>query len=785
MTAEARRELDLERDGVLRAVLVAHGPGHHTLLLVVHHLAVDGESTGILLADLLAAYVHGEVPGPAPEAGFDAYAADRAAEAAAATGTAEAYWRERLDGADLTVDFPLDVPGGDGGDGAPREAAVPLELDTGAWDRIRAFSRAHRAGAAAVLLAAYLKALTTYGRQDAPTVGVPLGARTDPRFDRTVGYFVRTLLVRAPQPAPELTAAGYVTAVQRELARAVDHSGLPFPRIAALAPDGAGPSVFNCTFVLHSWAEAGAAATDGVALRDGLRAHWRQDVHTPGLGLLTLELYEGEGRLHGRLKYDATRLEPATAEAFTEHVATLAAQLVAEPERPVGALDGIGPRARATLDFLNATDHPVPDTDIDTLLRERAADRGDATAVEADGLRWSYRELDARIDAFAAGLEQAGVRPGDRVGVLLPRSADAVAAMLAVLRTGAAYVPLDAAHPEARRRHIADSSGMRLALVDPATADACPPGPRRVLLSGLAVPGGRAALPRTVRRRRPARAVHLRFHRPAQGRPAQPPRPGHRRPGRDPALRPGARGRRAAQGALHLRRQRPRDARRPGVRRPPGRRPAGRRARPRPARRDPGPARGDPAARRAVPAAAAAGGRHVRRQPHPAHRGVHRGVAAQRAARRLRGRAPGTAAQRLRTDRDVVLDGVLLEPRRPGLLDPAGRGADRRALRQHPLLRPRRRAAPAAPGRPRRAVDRRRHGLRRLRRGPGAHRGALPHAPARRPHGHRLPHRRPGAAAARRHAHPPGPPRRPGEGQRQPRGTRRGQGRPRGAARRA
>ncbi|MFE7909002.1 amino acid adenylation domain-containing protein [Streptomyces albogriseolus] len=495
VTAEARRELDLERDGVLRAVLVAHGPGHHTLLLVVHHLAVDGESTGILLADLLAAYVHGEVPGPAPEAGFDAYAADRAAEAAAATGTAEAYWREQLDGADLTVDFPLDVPGGDGGDGAPREAAVPLELDTGAWDRIRAFSRAHRAGAAAVLLAAYLKALTTYGRQDAPTVGVPLGARTDPRFDRTVGYFVRTLLVRAPQPAPELTAAGYVTAVQRELARAVDHSGLPFPRIAALAPDGAGPSVFNCTFVLHSWAEAGAAATDGVALRDGLRAHWRQDVHTPGLGLLTLELYEGEGRLHGRLKYDATRLEPATAEAFTEHVATLAAQLVAEPERPVGALDGIGPRARATLDFLNATDHPVPDTDIDTLLRERAADRGDATAVEADGLRWSYRELDARIDAFAAGLEQAGVRPGDRVGVLLPRSADAVAAMLAVLRTGAAYVPLDAAHPEARRRHIADSSGMRLALVDPATADACPPGPRRVLLSGLAVPGGRAALP--------------------------------------------------------------------------------------------------------------------------------------------------------------------------------------------------------------------------------------------------------------------------------------------------
>ncbi|WP_217245381.1 non-ribosomal peptide synthetase [Streptomyces sp. AC602_WCS936] len=492
VAAEARRELDLERDGVLRAVLVAHGPDRHTLLLVVHHLVVDGESTGILLADLLAAYDRGEVPGPAPQAGFDAYVADRAAEAATGAEAAEAYWRERLDGADLTVDFPLDVPGGDG---PPREAAVPLELDAGLWDRVRAFSRAHRAGAAAVLLAAYLKALATYGRQDAPTVGVPLGARTDPRFDRTVGYFVRTLLVRAPDRAPGLTSAGYVTAVQRELARAVDHAGLPFPRIARLAPDGTDPSVFNCTFVLHSWADATAAATDGVTLRGGVRAHWRQDVHTPGLGLLTLELYEGEGRLHGRLKYDATRLEAATAEAFTEHVATLAAQLVADPEQPVAGLDGLGPRARATLDFLNATDHPIPDTDIDTLLRERAADRGDATAVEFGDVRWSHRELGARIDAFAAGLERAGVRAGDRVGILLPRSADAVAAMLAVLRTGAAYVPLDAAHPEARRRHIADSSGMRLAVVDPGTAEACPPGPRQVLLADLAVPGGHAGQP--------------------------------------------------------------------------------------------------------------------------------------------------------------------------------------------------------------------------------------------------------------------------------------------------
>ncbi|MFE1948841.1 amino acid adenylation domain-containing protein [Streptomyces sp. NPDC059524] len=499
LLAEARRTLDLEGSGVLRAVLVAHGPEHHTLLLVVHHVVVDGESTGLLLADLLDAYEHGEVTGPAPT-GFGAYVTARAQEAAAHPDADAAYWRERLDGADLTVDFPLDTPGAD----TVREAMVPLELDTGLWEEITGFSRAHRAGAAAVLLAAYLKALGTYGRQQAPTVGVPLGARTDPRFDHTVGYFVRTLLVRAPAQEPELTAAGFVTGVQTELARAVDHARLPFPRIARLAPGGATADPFNCTFVMHSWADPGTAADEGVALRGGLRARWRQDVPTPGLGLLTLELYEGGGTLRGRLKYDATRIEAATAEAFADHVTELARQLVRRPDAAVTDLDGIGPRARATLDFLNATDHRLDDTDIDTLIRRAAQDDPDAVAVEFGDRRWTRRELDARIEAYAAGLSARGVRSGDRVGVLLPRTDEAVAAMLGILRTGAAYVPIDAAHPEARRRHIVDSSGIRLAVVDPETAQACPAGPERVPLDELARPGTA-----DVRGPRPGDALHI------------------------------------------------------------------------------------------------------------------------------------------------------------------------------------------------------------------------------------------------------------------------------------
>nr|BAK86405.1 putative nonribosomal peptide synthetase [Streptomyces virginiae] len=491
LLAVARHELDLERDGVLRALLLRHGAEHHTLLLVVHHLVVDGESTAILLADLLAAYREGEVPGEAP-ADFADYVADRARRADTDTTALEEYWRHRLDGADVDVDFPLDIPGrGD----TPVGRSVPVELDADLSAEIGRFSRTHRAGPAAVLLAAYLKALGTYARQSAATVAVPLGVRNDLRFERTVGYFVRTLLVRSPEQAG-LSAAGFVARVQTELARAVDHSQLPFPKIARLVPgtDPADPQVFNCTFVLHSWADSSAAATEGVELPGGLRARWRQDVPSPGLGLLTLELYEGEGRVRGRLKYDASRIEAGTAEAFAEHVTTLAREIVREPERPVTDLAGIGPAARATLELLNATDHPIPDTDIDTLLRRRTGQQPDHVAVESGDRAWTYRELDDRIDAYAQALTGRGVGAGDRVGTMLPRTDEAVAAMLAVLRIGAAYVPVDPAHPEARRRHIVDSSGMRTVLVTADTEAACPPGPVPVRLETLTA--GPSSVPR-------------------------------------------------------------------------------------------------------------------------------------------------------------------------------------------------------------------------------------------------------------------------------------------------
>ncbi|GHC89670.1 hypothetical protein GCM10007079_35330 [Nocardiopsis terrae] len=489
LLAEAGGPIDLET-GVSRTLLFQHAPDHHTLLLLVHHVVIDGESVAILLRDVIAAYEHGEVPGP-PPADFADYVTAREAEAEAAGDDVRLreFWRDRLSDADVAVDLPLDTPGGS----PTRWANVEVEIGPGTRERMRELSRTRRVGTAAILLGAYLRALSTYARQDVPAAGVPFGMRGDPRFEATVGYFVRTLLVRSPET--EGTAGEYVTRVQRELARVVDHSSLPFPRVRELtrAAGAAGEEPFNCAFVLQNWADTSAAADQGVTVR-GLRVHWRQDIHAPGLGTLTLELYESHTGVRGRLKYDAALITEPTAEAIAEHLVTLVEQIVDTPDRAVRDLDGIGPGARAVLDRLSETDRTVPDTDVDALLRERVSARPDATAVEFGDRSLTYGELDARVDAIASGLAAAGVEPGDRVGVLLPRSEDTVAALLGIVRGGAAYVPLDPDHPKDRGAHIVASSGMRFVLVTDATAAVCPDGPRPLHLDDLgwgeADPGG-------------------------------------------------------------------------------------------------------------------------------------------------------------------------------------------------------------------------------------------------------------------------------------------------------
>ncbi|MFI6099284.1 amino acid adenylation domain-containing protein [Lentzea sp. NPDC051213] len=472
LQAESVAPLDIDVSGMSRAVLVTAAPDRHYLLLVVHHVVLDGEASGVLVADL-----------------WRHYAAERSGTSLAPEQTEPSvyvpvavdqeplrdYWREVVAGGCL-VELPSD------GAGEPGTADVSLEIDAGP---VNAFARRNRVGVFAVLLAAYQRTLARYARQERVAVAVPVSTRRDPRLDGVVGCFVNTVPVRSPAGA-DLLPADYVRASQAELARAIDHAALPFPRIAELA--GAG-EVFNCVFTYQSWYDHDAFG-DRVP---GLRIRLLEEVHQPVVGDLTLEMFADGSRLRGRLRYATDRFAAGTVAAFAAQlVSTVEAMAVADV--PVGELADVAVRQDlTTCDFDR-------DADVDQLLRGAASEFADRVALREGSREWTYRSLDEHVGALAAGLRANGVRAGDTVGIWLPRSADQVLAVLAVLRVGAVFVPLDPAHPDHRLDDIARRA--QLALVIREESDrATPGGVRGVQLTDLlgahppVEPGARAGEP--------------------------------------------------------------------------------------------------------------------------------------------------------------------------------------------------------------------------------------------------------------------------------------------------
>jgi non-ribosomal peptide synthetase component F len=184
----------------------------------------------------------------------------------------------------------------------------------------------------------------------------------------------------------------------------------------------------------------------------------------------------------GRFLYSTELYDPATILRMIGHWTRLLEGVAADPDRPLGQLPLLGAEEQRLLaQDWNETAQELAHASVADWVAARIAAEPDAVVIEQAGERWTYTDLSRRADTIAARLAQAGAGPGTLVGLSLERTPWMVAAMLAVLRTGAAYLPLDPGFPPARLALIAESAAPALVLVEPATADALPAGaaPRR------------------------------------------------------------------------------------------------------------------------------------------------------------------------------------------------------------------------------------------------------------------------------------------------------------------
>jgi amino acid adenylation domain-containing protein len=443
-TEEAGRPFDLRRGPLLRARLLRLGEEEHLLLLTLHHIVSDGWSLGVLVAELGALYTGEPLPElPIQYADYAVW--QREQLSGEALNRQLAHWRRTLDGAPA-LEFPADrrrtaTPSHRGG-------RVPIAL---AGERTAALRRLGREAGATLfmtLFAGFTAILARYAGEDDGSVGTVVANRPRRELEGLIGFFVNTLVLRVDLSG-EPSFGAFLKRVRGVTLDAYAHQDLPFERLVEeLRParDGSQPPLVRALFVLQN-TPLSRLDLPGLALTP---------VET-GNGMakfdLSALLSEEEDGVAGVLEYAADLFEPATVERLAGHLLRLLEAAAADPGGRVGELPMLAEEERRQL-LAGAVAGNGAAIDQDRpaheLFAARAGRAPDTVAILSGERVWSYGELNRRANRLAHLLRARGVGPEVRVGLGLERGPDFLVALLAVLKAGGVYVPLDPLYPRER-----------------------------------------------------------------------------------------------------------------------------------------------------------------------------------------------------------------------------------------------------------------------------------------------------------------------------------------------
>ncbi|MFD3938565.1 amino acid adenylation domain-containing protein [Streptomyces sp. NPDC058611] len=443
--ADRLRRFDLAAPPLFRLQLIRLTENADRLMLSHHLVAWDGWSQSLFLDELLALYAAaGDDTGLAAPGSYRDYLSWLAAQDFDA---ARATWSNALAG----LDEPTLVAKGRGGEPTiPRRHALDLGPDLS--DRLRGSARAHGLTINAVLSAAWALVLSAaVGRSDVVFGATVAGRPAEVRgAESTIGMFLNTVPLRIAL-RPEETVADLLRRVQSERMALMDHEYLG---LAELQRAGGHPVLFDTLYVLQNFADEGAfrELTD----RHGITGVGSVDsTHYP----MTLIVNPAE-RVQVKLEYRPDLVDDDQAAATLNRYRTLVERLLGDLTAPVGTLDLLLPDEHAELTAAWAAgNQPVPDETVADMLATQVARTPDAVALVFGDTSLTYAELDARINRLARLLLARGAGPERTVALALPRSIEMVVALFAVLRTGAAYLPLDLDHPADRLRLMVEDTG--------------------------------------------------------------------------------------------------------------------------------------------------------------------------------------------------------------------------------------------------------------------------------------------------------------------------------------
>ncbi|MFE7617371.1 amino acid adenylation domain-containing protein, partial [Streptomyces sp. NPDC057496] len=471
-----RRPFDLAEDVPMRHTLFELPAGEHVLLLVIHHIAADGWSMGPLARDLATAY-RARAAGAGPRWGTPAAShtehvlrRHRAPGPGDDTGTPPdrglAHWTEKLRGLPDELPLPHDRPRPTTPPGYAER--IDFRVDPALHREVLALAARHGATSFMVLHAALAALLTRLGAGTDIPVGTPSAGRDRPETADLVGFLVNTLVLRT-DTSGDPTFEELLERVRGTDLEAYTHQDVPFERLVEAVNPARSPGRHPLVQTMLTFDNAARGALDHFLDLPGVHVELLPTVEGTAHTDLDLTFTEsgpvpsadGTG-LDGTLRYRPDLFDRTTARALVERFVTVLRTVTREPGLRLGRLDVITGEERRQLAAAGAiatrarTRSAV--TDLPALFAARAARTPSAPALTAGGTSMDYAELDARSNRLARMLLRLGVGPEDFVALAVPRSADLVVAMLAVLKSGAAHLAVDPDHPAERTSHILGDS---------------------------------------------------------------------------------------------------------------------------------------------------------------------------------------------------------------------------------------------------------------------------------------------------------------------------------------
>ncbi|MGY2990309.1 amino acid adenylation domain-containing protein [Bradyrhizobium sp. USDA 4508] len=463
---QMRMPFNLKHGPILRAELIRLHNNDNRFLLTIHHIAADGWSMDIISRELVAFYearLSRRSPSlpdlPIQYADFACW--QRRYLSGPVLQRDVNYWKNKLEGVPPLLDLPAD---------RPRPAMqsftgglYPFTIPPSLLKSVKNFSEREQVTLFSTLLSAFYVLLYRYtGREDL-VVGSPIANRVRPELEGLIGFMANTLVLRT-QFSANSTFRTLVSEVRDVTMEAFAHQGIPFEKLVEEIQPERNLSYNPLFQVMIALQNTGRPIETGGVLDEA--------TSTLSAGVakfdLTMFLSETASDLCAGIEYNSDLFDLSSVVRLAGHYGTLLAAAMDEPDRPIWSLPMLLPSETTALADWNDTEDPIQPEMCHVLFERQAELLPDTVALLAGEEKTTYKELNCRANALAHRLIGLGVGPGSRVAICVDRGVDMIVALIATLKAGAAYVPIDPSYPKERIAFMAADARVALVLTQSA-----------------------------------------------------------------------------------------------------------------------------------------------------------------------------------------------------------------------------------------------------------------------------------------------------------------------------